>query len=257
MTGRKSASIAVLALSLFSAQAAQASPITFTANSGTRSASVTFADSGGDLIVTLTNTSSADSMVPIDILTGVFFSSSNANLLTSLSALLGPGSMVFDDPDGQPAGGVVGGEWAYLAGLVGAPGGATRGISSSGLGLFGGATFPGDELGGPDNGALDGLQYGIVTAGDLAGTGNTGLLKGEGLIQNSVVFVLGNWGGADASTAFSNVSFQYGTALDEPNIPENGGGGITAQAVPEPASLVLLGSGLAAVAVRRRRVRRN
>ncbi len=259
MTVRKSAGIAVLALTLFSAQAAHASPITFTASSGTRAASVTFEDSGGNLIVTLTNTSSGDSLEPIDVLTGVFFSSSNPNLLTSLSALLGPGSSVLDDPDGQPAGGVVGGEWAYLAGLGGAPGGATRGISSSGLGLFSGATFPGNELGGPANGALDGLQYGIVTGGDIAGTGNTGLLKGEGLIKNSVVFALGNWGDADASTAFSHVSFQYGTALDEPNISTDGGGGggITAQAVPEPASLVLLGSGLAAVAVRRRRANKS
>jgi hypothetical protein len=112
-------------------------------------------------------------------------------------------------------------------------------------------------LGGPADGALDGLQYGIVTAGDIVGTGNTGLLKGEGLIKNSAVFTLGNWGGADASNAFSNVSFQYGTALDEPNISVDGGGGIGVQAVPEPASLVLLGSGLAAVAARRRRIKRT
>jgi len=112
-------------------------------------------------------------------------------------------------------------------------------------------------LGGPGNGALDGLQYGIVTAGDIAGTGNTGLLNGEGLITNSVVFVLGNWGDADASTAFSHVSFQYGTALDEPNISASGGGETGVQAVPEPASLVLLGSGLAAVAVRRRRAKKS
>ena len=54
--------------------------------------------------------------VETEVLTAVFFSL-NDTALTPLSAVLSPGSRVFYDndpvPDGQPAGGVVGGEWAY------------------------------------------------------------------------------------------------------------------------------------------------
>ena len=62
-----------MALTL-SALGAEAAPITFSGSSGTRAASVTFDTSGTNLIVTLTNTSAFDALVPIDILTAVFFS---------------------------------------------------------------------------------------------------------------------------------------------------------------------------------------
>src|SRR5262245_58688626 len=59
---------------LCAAQVASADEVTFSGSSGTLSAEVTFQTSGGNLIVTLTNTSTTDAMVPTDILTGVFFS---------------------------------------------------------------------------------------------------------------------------------------------------------------------------------------
>lgn len=48
-----------------------ASPIAYNFASGNRSANVEFARAGSDLIVTLTNTSTADALVPTDILTAV------------------------------------------------------------------------------------------------------------------------------------------------------------------------------------------
>ena len=222
---------------------AVADPYTFSTSSGTLAASADFTLSGTHLIVTLTNTSSSDVLVPTDVLTAVFFTLAGNPSLGRVSAVLGAGSSVFYDPDGQPADGIVGGEWAYLSGIV-APGGANQGISSSGLGLFGGANFPGSDLANPL--ALDGLQYGILSAGDNTATGNPGGILGSGgLIKNSVVFTLSGLTEAfvaDAST-ITNISFQYGTDLAEPNIPT----------VPEPATMLLLGFGLIGMAAFARR----
>jgi hypothetical protein len=135
--------------------------------------------------------------------------------------------------------------WTALQALRG---GADEGISSSGYGLFSGATFPGPNLEPPA--ALDGLQYGITSAGDNPFTGNAAVTGGNPLsknplIKNSVVFTLsGLPSGFDPLTlnAITNVSFQYGTSLAEPNVLGGGPGG--GAPVPEPSSVLLLGSGL-------------
>jgi hypothetical protein len=208
---------------------------TFSGSSGNLSASADFIVQGTNLVVTLSNTGSADALVPADVLTAVFFNIAGNPTLTPLSAVLNSGSTVYYDPQGQPAGGVVGGEWAYGGGLSGAPSGATWGISSSGFGLFGGANFGGPNLAGPGNGAVNGLQYGILSAGDNFATGNGGISGTDGLIWNSVVFTLsGISSGFDPSSGITNVSFQYGTALTEPNV----------SSVPEPSLTLLLGLGL-------------
>lgn len=221
--------------------AGQANAVTYTATSGSLAASAAFEINAiGRLVVVLTNTSTADVLVPADVLTAVFFSSNGT--LTPVSAALNGGSSVLFDA--APAGGVVGGEWGYGSGLVGAPLGATQGISSSGFGLFGGSTFPGDDL--DDPAALNGLNYGITSAGDDAGTGNAKVTGDEPLIRNSVVFTFTTDANGNGFTLASidKVSFQYGTSLTEPNItPPN---------VPEPASALLLGSGLVAVGLWRR-----
>src|SRR5262245_6182561 len=113
-----------------------ANAVTFTGSSGNRAASVNFTVVGGNLQVVLTNTSSADVLVPTDVLTAVFFSIS-AGTLTRSSAVLSAGSAVFYDS--APPGGVVGGEWEDKDGLRVAPDWASAGLSTSALGLCGSA----------------------------------------------------------------------------------------------------------------------
>ncbi|HYG33755.1 MAG TPA: XDD4 family exosortase-dependent surface protein [Clostridia bacterium] len=200
--------------------------LVFTGSSGAKSASVKFEQSGSQLFVTLANTSTADATVPTDILTAVFFNFKVNPNLSPVSAVLGGGGTVFYSAS-QPAGGVVGGEWGYGAGLSGAPKGDAYGISSSGLNIFGQPTFPGGNLAGPA--ALDGLQYGITTAADNPATGNGGI-TGNALIKNSVVFTFNiqNPSFALELGSVKDVVFQYGTSLTEPSfdgfapVPEPG-----------------------------------
>jgi len=211
----------------------------FTATAGTRSAQATFAVVGSDLRVTLSNISMDDVLVPVDVLTGMFFDISGPVVsLGRSSAVLASGSFVAFG--GTDPGDVVGGEWAYLNNLNGAPNGAKYGISSSGLGLFGpGDRFPGTNLQGPDS--PDGLQYGITSLGDNLATGNTPVTGTNALIKHSVIFTLSGAGANFDLSRIGNVSFQYGTDLSEPNI-----------SVPTPgaAGVMVLG---AAGALRRRR----
>lgn len=211
--------------------------LTFSAFSGDLVASVNFAQSGGDLVVTLTNKSAIDVDMPMDVLTAVFFDVNGPALsLTPTSAVLGPDSVVlFDDP---PPGGVVGGEWEYEDSFdAPAPRGARYGISSAGFSLFGsGVIFPGPNLDPPPN--INGLNYGITSAGDNPLTGNAAVTGGNPLIQDQVVFTLSGLPAEFDFGRIQRVNFQYGTDLSEPNIPE-------------PVSALLLGLG-GLVALRRR-----
>lgn len=208
-----------------------------------KEALVEFSVSGSDLLVTLTNVASSDVLVPADVLTAVFFSVDGPSLtLTRTSAVLANGSVVYYDSDGQPAGGIVGGEWAYLGGLTGAPNDLFYGISSVGLGLFGpGDRFPGLDLEPPAN--PDGLQYGLLSDGDDVTTGNGGVMGSGGLIKNAVTFTLSGLPDNFNLSSITDVYFLYGTSLGE--------GGFEGHKVPEPASLVLLLSGLG-LRIRRR-----
>jgi VPDSG-CTERM motif len=203
---------------------ANAVPVTFSGSSGVLSASVTFDVVGGNLQVTLVNTSAGDPSAPSDILTGVLFNIAGDPSLSRLSAVLGSGSTVISgttDP-----GNVVGGEWAYSSGV--SIRGANEAIYSSGY-FSGNARFPGHNLQGPNS--VDGVQYGITTLNDTAGNNNGGL-SGQGLIQNSVVFTLGSLPLGFLLSDISAVDFQYGTALTEghftgytpppPGVPDGG-----------------------------------
>ncbi len=210
--------------------------VTWSATVGSRSASAVFTTSGTTLTILLSNDATSDALVPIDVLTGIFFDVSGGALsLTRTSVVVAPGSSVLNgttDP-----GNVVGGEFAYRGGLSGAPHGAAYGVSSAGLGLFGpGDLFPGSNLNGPAS--PDGIQYGLTTAGDNPATGNGGI-NSEPLIKNAVLITLDGLPSGFDLARIGNVSFQYGTALDEPNIPT-------------PGALSLLGLG-GLLAARRRR----
>lgn len=239
--GRAAGALAV-SLGLMSVAAAAASgSVVFTGSDAFgRAASANFSVSGSSLIIRLTNTSAADVMQPIDVLTGVYFDIAGAPIAFSrTSAVLGAGSSVLfgsSDP-----GGVVGGEWAFKGGLSGGPRNAAYGASASGLGLFGPSDrFPGNNLQQQNN--VGGLEYGITSAGDNPATGNTPVTGPNALIKNEVVFTLGGLPQGFALGSIGNVSFQYGTDLSEPNIP----------GVPTPGAAALAGvAGL--IASRRRR----
>lgn len=211
--------------------------IDFIGTNGLLAASASFDVIAGNLQITLNNTSLADVTSPTGggaILTSVFFDLAPTTTLTPVSAMLGLGSVVHFGPNG---GGNVGGEWAFGSGLVGAPGNAGLSTSSTGLGLFGQANFNGPNLQGPT--AVDGLQYGITSAGDNVLTGNAAVTGGFALIQNSVVFTLS---GNPAFTSInnytiSNVTFQYGTDLSEPHVT----GILVNTEVPEPTTLSIFG----------------
>lgn len=239
-------------------------PVTFLGSSPlypSLTASARFEMEGGNLQLTLTNTSMADVMAPGDVLTAIFFDLNPATTLTRISAKLAPGSTVLFPPAGNPSGtdpnGVVGGEWAYASGLSDAPGNAGLGVSSSGLDWFGpGNRFPGSDLQGPPSGSPDGIQYGITSAGDDPTTGNQKVTGSQALIQNSVVFTFGVPTNFRLDTDILNVSFQYGTALCEPNIPGTPDTPPGPSDVPEPATLIvwslLLGSAWLGLRVTRR-----
>jgi hypothetical protein len=230
-------------------------------SSGQRAAQAEFStyyDSGLNtniLKVVLTNTAAFDTLVPADVLTAVFFNAGSMSL-TKLAAVLNTGSSVIYDPDGQPAGGVVGGEWAYgTASSIQSNTGYGRGISATGLGSFGpGDRFPGANLSGPPSGSPGGVDYGLVSAGDNPATGNGGLKNSGGLIKNSVIFTL-SYAGPLLSEAQllallgNTVAFQYGSNYSEPRFTGtlmNSGGvqtDVVPLPVPEPGSIALAALG--------------
>lgn len=226
---------------------AVAGSITYGFSSGNRSATAEFAGSGSDLLVTLTNTSTADALVPADILTAVFFEITGDPALTRTSAMLPLSSSVWvggTGADVTPLDRIVGGEWSYQNSILAVPP-YNQGISSVGLNVFGPHTlFPGPNLQGPNS--PDGVQYGLTSAGDNLTTGNGGL-NGEHLIKNSIVFTLGGFSGEPDAVILS-ASFQYGTSLDEPRFEGH---------VPEPGSLVLWLFGTLALGASCRQVRRR
>lgn len=228
----------ISAVALCGIAPAYADSAIFSASSANLAASAEFETSGSNLIVRLTNSSPFDVLVPADILTAVFFELNCDPLdLTPVSATLNGGSTVLFG--GTDPGDVVGGEWEWEESFSGpAPHGADYGISSSGYGLFGsGEMFPGTNLQGPDG--VNGLQYGITSAGDNPATGNTPVTGTNALIKNSVVFTLSGLPAGFDIDCITNVNWQYGTSLTEPNIPE-------------PASALLLGIGACALLRRRR-----
>jgi hypothetical protein len=204
-----------------------------TCDSGNLSASFSIDTSvAGTLLLTLTNTATCDVNDPPDVLTGMFFNY-NGSALTPVSAAVAAGSVQVNPS--AAAGTYVGNEWAYLTGLS-VYGGTFDGIRSAGFGLPGGDTANFGCGGTCDN--LDGLSYGILSSGDDTTTGNTPVTTST-LIKNAVTFTFSYTGAVPTLDNFSNIKFQYGTALfpDEPCI------GCT-QFVPETNSAAMLVGGV-------------
>jgi len=230
---------------IISSLAPAANAVVYSASSGGLSASADFSIVSGNLQIILTNTSLNDTVNSAGLLTGVYFTlpdgSTNSLSRVGGSVVLAPGSSVIGG--GTDPGGVVGGEFAFVSNISLAPFIGYYGVSSSGLGIFGGGDrFPGTDLDSPAS--PNGSNYGIASAGDDVTTGNTGLL-GEPFIKNSVLITLTAANGFNLNTldlnAIGNVTFQYGTDLSEPRLTS----------IPETTSSFALGGVLVAGAFMR------
>jgi hypothetical protein len=217
----------------------------YSGSSGNLSASALFQLSGTTLTVTLTNTSTHDVQVPTDVLTGLFFNTTHT--LTPSSASLN-GSTVFYGSLTN-----VGDGWGYGTGLN-AQGknsaiSATGAVNGLGMSNFSGTTTN-----------LDGLAYGILSAGDNSATGNGGVTGHGPLIKNSVKFTLTVGPGFTLDELGQSVVFQYGTGLSDTHYtsgPPTVVPDIVVVPAPPSAVLFAVGASLSGLAgwSRRRRLR--
>jgi hypothetical protein len=218
-------------------------------NGVTLSASALFDITGSTLTITLRNLGDNGLKdVPGNTLTGVLFNLPDGITLTPVSALIAAGDLLQTNKCTiGPCSATttnVGGEFRYDTATLPSGSGADRGISSSGY-IGGNGNFNGPNLDAPPSGAVNGINFGIVGPGSLVSNGG---LQNVPLISEEVVFQMTISGGTLATTDIANVSFQYGTDYSEPRYS----GSTTTTSVPEPATLALVGAGLA-VALRRRR----
>jgi hypothetical protein len=192
-------------------------------------ASADFSISGNTLTVVLTdtNTSNIAKYVPSDALTALFFNVAGNPLLTYTEAeasSVRTGSAVKAGPVNITS------EWAYafkstgLGGSVSPPVTEHYGLGTAGFGIFSG-------LGGGQQ-----FPYGILDKGFTGSNGN-GPVDAASFAQDSITFSL-KFNGKLSESDISDVRFQWGTALNEGNVP-----GLRLSAVPEPSSLVLMVSG--------------
>jgi hypothetical protein len=203
---------------------ARAGMIQFTGSSGNLSASALFNLSGNTLTVTLTNTSAADVLVPTDVLTGVFFNTSHT--LTPVSASLNGSSVFYGSITNAGDG------WGFASGV--SVDGLNSATSASGaVAGLGHSNFSGA------NNALQGLDYGILSAGDNPATGNTGVTGHGPLIKNSVQFTFTAADGFSLSELGDSVVFQYGTQLTETHF--SGSPNPNVSTVPVPPTALLAG----------------
>lgn len=180
---------------------------------------------GGQLQIVLTSNRVASK--PGDVLTALFFTSSDAFTPVSANLTAGSAIIIGTGPGAKPTdttqGSNVGGEWEYLK-VATALG--NQGISSSKLGFFKTPNFNGPNLQGPAG--VDGGQFGIVN-GESSPKGG---FKKDSEVNKSVTFLL-NVASGFALSDITNPQIWYGTG-HVPSPPP----------APIPPTVLLLGSGL-------------
>jgi|SRR5579871_2995985 len=238
-----------VALALFAISAQARAAVTFEASgngvtpTSKLKASVVFAVSNSDLVVTISNLGTFDPSKPEDILTALFFEIPGDPKLTPLSATLVTDSSVLAFPLPVGFNGDVSGEWAYRNDLVGAPEGDDEGISTVNLKWFGNKKydFPGENI--SHHKQVGGINFGLTTMNDMPGN-NKGQLKNSAVIDDSVQFVFAL--PADFNVNLDEITdpvVQYGSNLKEAHTQLDG----EPQTIPEPSSIMLVAAGLAGV----------
>jgi hypothetical protein len=229
--------VLAVAVLLFAASVSvQATPIVYSGSSGSLSASASFDYNPSESILTiiLSNTSNSDVLLPQDVLTGLFF---NSNYAFDPNSAARNGSSMYYGYTSDPGKG-----WGYATGVNAQ--GMNSAISASGaVSGLGYSNFSSTSQ------YLDGLNYGILSAGDNPYTGNSGVIYKGPLFKSSLQFTLSAPDEFALDDIGSLIVFQYGTSLSEISFS----GYSNPPAVPEPGTVLLLGTGMCALALSQRR----
>ena len=223
---------------------------------------VTYSISGNTLTITLANTAiySTGKVVPSDVLTGVIFTLPTGISLVPVTATVAAGSTLVQTSTCNPgpcssSTTNMAGEYGYQTAPFSGEGAPSSpynaGIGSAGQVVGNGTQFPGGtNLDDPIN--LNGLNFGIVGANYTTSLGNA-KVQSEPLINNAVTFTLTIVGGTLLENQITNWALVFGTdwiiVPSTPPVPDT--------SVPEPSTLLLLGSGFTALAATLRRQRHS